>query len=306
MPQHELVLQPERDSAAAARRFVAALAERYGLVDIVEQVKLCTSELVTNAVLHARTELVVLVRATGNLMNVSVRDSSPVPLSVGSFEAGESLASGDEAHITGRGWVLVSAVANGCGVIEHDVGKTVWFELRSGVSPEGPPSALPTGAAPTRIEEAPPDWKTIRMVDVPARLMVASEQQLSDLVREAQLAVAGPAPALPGGRRTTALMQAISDRYAGQRGMGWSRAVQALSEGRDLITFEVPVPPEIGEDARVFLGLIEDAEELCRQGRLLVMPAPEELRFFRRWAVDEVLRQLDGAEPSPYPGPVTG
>ena len=63
---------------------------------------------------------------------------------------------------------------------------------------------------------------------------------------------------------------------------------------------ETTLAPAAAAAARSYLELLEQADELCRDGTLLT-PAPSAaVRRLRRWFVEEMAAQLpDGATPSP-------
>jgi len=122
-------LRPVPASASQARRFVAATLSEWGLEQATDVVSLLVSELVTNAVLHARSDVEVVVRlgdssnGDGNRpvwLHVEVHDSSPVLPVVREYE--------DET-MTGRGLALVRSFAFRWGVSPSSGGKSVWFEL---------------------------------------------------------------------------------------------------------------------------------------------------------------------------------
>ncbi|HSL26748.1 MAG TPA: ATP-binding protein [Acidimicrobiia bacterium] len=115
----EIALPPEPQSAPAARRFVLDL----GWVDDEDtRHKLSTlvSEVVTNAVLHARTPLTLKAQLQNNRIRVSVIDGS---------ETLPRLRRREPTAATGRGLLIVQALADRWGVDPVESGKTVWFEL---------------------------------------------------------------------------------------------------------------------------------------------------------------------------------
>jgi len=108
-------------SAGEARRFVATTLEEWQLGPLLETVTLLTSELVTNAIVHAGSEVDVVVRLTGEAARVEVTDRS---------DALPALRTAAEEEGSGRGLALVEALARRWGT-RHLVsgGKTVWFEI---------------------------------------------------------------------------------------------------------------------------------------------------------------------------------
>lgn len=114
-------------SVRRARSFVAAALEAWDIDDVHEVALLLTSEVVTNAVVHARSAFrLALELDEANLM-VEVTDRSsaePVPL------PDPGLGSDEAFH--GRGLRLVEALAGSWGWRRTDAGgKVVWFLLRA-------------------------------------------------------------------------------------------------------------------------------------------------------------------------------
>ncbi|WP_432510141.1 ATP-binding protein [Kineococcus sp. SYSU DK001] len=136
-----LVVEPLTSGVGAARRHVRDALRRLDgrtAEALEEPAELGVSELVSNAVLHARTSSVVTVRAMpSGRVRIEVGDSSPAPVQPRRFEAGAT---------TGRGLRLVAALALdwGCDASppERGPGKTVWFEPR----PLDAGAALPADA----------------------------------------------------------------------------------------------------------------------------------------------------------------
>ena len=116
-----LSLPTEPTSAATARAAVRALLSGAALE--TDAAELLVSELVANAVRYAATSN-VLLRATleGGLLHVEVQDGSsllPAPAAQPAWDS-ES----------GRGLLLVEAIADSWGVDPVGGGKRLWFELR--------------------------------------------------------------------------------------------------------------------------------------------------------------------------------
>ncbi len=115
-------LPAARVSAAHARRFVSDTLRSWSVpADSLDTACLLTTELVTNAVLHAGTDVALDVESWDHLLRIEVTDASaamPKPRS-------------DDPHLgtTGRGLALVKRLSSTWGVTPREPGKCVWFEL---------------------------------------------------------------------------------------------------------------------------------------------------------------------------------
>jgi len=113
-------------SVPDARHHVVATLDEWGCDGIVDTARLLTSELVTNAVLHARTEMTLAIEQTERGVRISVTDSSPVP---------PALRHHSVTATTGRGIRLLDQLASEWNVVDDNGGKTVWFTLTDDVDP---------------------------------------------------------------------------------------------------------------------------------------------------------------------------
>ncbi len=140
---HHLHLDPQPHLVSAARAFVLQHCPDVPgeTRDVLE---LLTSELVTNAILHAGTPLEVGLTITQESLVVTVHDLDRPSDQPGSFQHREG----------GWGLGLVSALATDSAIGPHpDGGKTAWFRLPLGALP-----VVEDGAAlrPNRSADAVP------------------------------------------------------------------------------------------------------------------------------------------------------
>jgi anti-sigma regulatory factor (Ser/Thr protein kinase) len=113
-------LRPEPSSVRDARRYVDDRLSSLGFATAVIAAELLVSELVTNAILHARTPVQLSVEQRGESVRVNVGDDSRrTPRT-----RHHSVDSG-----TGRGLLLVERMSTRWGVETTATGKVVWFEL---------------------------------------------------------------------------------------------------------------------------------------------------------------------------------
>jgi anti-sigma regulatory factor (Ser/Thr protein kinase) len=110
-------------SARQARELVAAALTEGGFHDqgLVDRLILMTSEVVTNAIVHARTEIEIRVRLEDDVIWVEVLDGAsrrPRRRHPSATDTG------------GRGLLLVDALADAWGVADADGdGKKVWIRI---------------------------------------------------------------------------------------------------------------------------------------------------------------------------------
>lgn len=290
---------PDSASAPAARRFVAEVLRGWALADLVDDAALATTELVGNAVLHARTEIEVRVARSGPGVRILVADRSPAPVVVPGGAAGAGPeppppgdGDGDLGSTTGRGLMIVAALASRWQVVPGHPAKHVWFEL--GTAPEAGEPAV-----------APPDPPAaaglgrVTLLDLPLALVVESEENLDQLVREFQLMALGRGGGgeVPG--RLARLMEEVLVAYAEPRHAARRRTAELLAAGVERAPITVMLPVGAAGDLRRLHALVTEADAYCRAGDLLTLASSAPVERLRAWIVDEVAAQLGGAAPRP-------
>lgn len=117
-----------RTSVGASRDFVTGVLIEWELHSLIEDIKLCVSELVTNALLHGvppGREFCVGLHRGEELVRLEVRDSGP----------GQPVVRRpDHDACSGRGLHIVNELADDFGVDDHVVGKTVWLVFKTPVA----------------------------------------------------------------------------------------------------------------------------------------------------------------------------
>ncbi|NGO73113.1 SpoIIE family protein phosphatase [Streptomyces sp. SB3404] len=149
--------EPVGRSVSTARGFVRDTLQGWGLADVVDDAVVLTSELVTNAVVHAGTAAEVVCLRDGDGVRIEVVDRYPerdLPLQEPGLQPGSPDREG------GRGLLLCAALATRWGVDYTTADKRVWFRLELPDRPVGtraagpalPDTALPV--ADTRVHVA--------------------------------------------------------------------------------------------------------------------------------------------------------
>ena len=130
--------------------------------DTLYTAQLLTSELVTNAVLHAGTGIEVRAWETNGSVHVRVFDEMATRLPIPHEQAPDAG--------TGRGLHMVEHLSAACGIEVSPAGKTVWFELWP------KPSDLKPGASWRAPRPLSGQGVRVSLVDVPVGLSRAAQR----------------------------------------------------------------------------------------------------------------------------------
>ncbi|MDT0611173.1 SpoIIE family protein phosphatase [Streptomyces lancefieldiae] len=271
---------PERPvSVASARRFVRAALDDVA-ADLVDTAQLLVSELVTNAVLHARTEVEVAVSRPEGRVRVRIGDRRPsrglVPQHCPPYAG------------TGQGLALVEQLASRCGVDSGDEGKTVWFELW----PDGPP---PPSSGWEPSVPAWPSEQTVTLVDVPSALYFACAQHRHAVLREVTLAasVGDDLRVVPEDLTTAHDINNVISACA-------TAALREPYPEAGLRSVRLPMPADAAPAVRTLRHVLDQAEEGAREELLLTLPALPRARAFQDWLFDQIVGQLTGGQPTAW------
>ena len=277
----DLVLPAEPSSAREARTALIEVMQAEGFGDRVFDAELAISEVVTNAVLHGREPLRLRIVVGADGLRVQVHDGSPVSPAFSMI---------DPTAVTGRGLLLVSAVADSWGVDPDETGKTVWFGFERVQPPRSEAEEadrLLAAWADGMTEDPAREKVRVVLTDVDARKLAASETHSEGLLRELNL-VGADAPHYD---RAQGVLRAAAPLDAMRLDIRHQVAV-ALHEGHETLDVTLTIRREDAEQVRDFMHALDEADRLSRSGELLVLPTPAETSAFRRSFLRRLLDQL--------------
>ncbi len=254
--------------------------------DLTDSALVAVSELVTNALVHAGTEIEVQVSIDPRGVLVEVHDGNPqAPV----------LRQNSRQSGTGRGLHMVQGLVDEWGVVRHGDGKAVWFRIGQ---PEGGPGVDAPGEHHAVV--------TVLLPEFPLLIHAAWQEHSAALLREYLL---------------MNLMEG-DEMFAFQRHAVASEALALMEEQAPRVDIE-PDPDQVMADAiepRVTASLVEltvplamvdafaqldlmmnDAIAAADSGDMMVPTTQPELREMRRWLCDQIRAQaLTGADPEPW------
>ncbi|MFG2165039.1 SpoIIE family protein phosphatase [Micromonospora chersina] len=163
-------LPADRRTPAAARALVRSVLAEADLHELLNEALLLTTELTTNAVEHARTELDIEVEADPAGLTVTVTDFASGPVDELLVGVRNTTSDITEVAERGRGLLLVDHFASRWGTTYLPTGKGVWFRLdRPGVGAATRPAGMtmatqadgdggtPSAAAMSELMQTTPD-----------------------------------------------------------------------------------------------------------------------------------------------------
>ena len=290
-----LTLEPESSSASLARRWVI---ERLGDFpgDAADDVALLVTEVVTNAIIHAKTPIDVGVSIVAGAARVEVVDRSLVLPAAKGYTVNAA---------TGRGLTLLDALATAWGAetLPGGAGKVVWFEVTDGdrgrdlIVPDffdldafAELDELDAGTAPTEL-------LSVHLLGIPIPLLREVSEQYDALFREFRLLAerSSDAPELPG--RLIALVDDLNGRYRSFTADTSAELDAAKLSDRSSIDLEYRIPAEAGPATAHYDDLLDEADGYCTAGSLLTLAPSREAVALRKWLLGEFIRQVGGETP---------
>ena len=297
---------PEPVSAGQARKVLREVLERTARTDWADAAELALSEVVTNAILHARTTFEVTIEVFEHHLMVQVRDGSPALPEQREYALPAT---------TGRGMALVAAVSQACGVHQLGVdGKVVWFCMDDASDPAADsPVALDWDIDGESVAGGALDaGTTVQLHNVPATLWLAARQHHEAMLRELLLHLTQDDQLRLGLHPAEEAHSLVSRNI--QRAVDPSQAagtaVAALPEGHPSplplvpreLNIGVTIPMGMGASFAQLQDALDTAERLAVEGRLLMHPGLPEIVAVRDWVCEQVVAQLAGVAPSPWAG----
>lgn len=151
---------------------------------------------------------------------------------------------------------------------------------------------------------APADgFGEVRLLRFPLDVHRRSTEAFEGLRREFQLiALRGPeADDVP--ERLLRLVDALAVEYQGLNVEADSARDAAAERGdREVSELVYRVPPAVPGACIALSEMVDEADEFCRQGDLLLtLASPPEAVAFRRWYLGEFVAQMNGEPPLPWP-----
>lgn len=288
-------LDVEASQVAVARSKVrqallgAALDPRLAWVaDWRDAVELAVSETVTNALVHAGTQVDLLLAIDAETIRVDVVDRSPVVPHVRPTAG---------AAISGRGLSLLAELTSRWGIDAHESSKSVWFELHREVGGSGDPIAADWAPAREIRDRATACPVVLR--DVPLILHAAWQVQAASILRDYLLScLEEDLGVLERHASVSAVLTLLSEQIppsAIDVDLA-SLAELSVQSAKEMTATEIVlrVPTSLVESFDVMDELLDAAIWAAQSGAFATPPILAEVAEMRRWICAQVRSQAAG------------
>ena len=143
----------------------------------------------------------------------------------------------------------------------------------------------------------------VHIVGLPVPLHVRTSEHTDELMREFTYLRAQSddpsAPTVPS--RLLDLVEELGGRYSGFTAGTQAELEAAIADDRPSVDLEYRVPADAAEACIHLRDLLDAADDFCRDGaHLLTLASPEDVVAYRRWFLDEFVRQVSGEPPRPW------
>ena len=288
----KLEVERDRRSVARCRHWIAELLADEPL-ELRETVALLASEVLTNALLHARTKITVAVEANADGVRVEVCDASvlvPIRRHLGADAS------------MGRGLLIVEKLASAWGVdpLPAGSGKLVWFEVRrdaKGHDLESRP--VHEQVAEHRSEPAKGEM-SFRLLRAPVELASRAWAEYGAAMGELRFLD-------PVGTDASRLLAVLAEAEAAAPGLRvfslvGEQLLEAAQRRRSTVDLEFEASTRVGEAAGFLTNLLDGIEDTyLREPPLLLSPRPgPQSRALRTWVLGEFVRQSQGLPAAPW------
>jgi hypothetical protein len=146
---------------------------------------------------------------------------------------------------------------------------------------------------------------TVQIVDLPVDVHVQAQQHGDEVSRELMLVAEqmhqrGDTAGLP--RRFVELVNALSHRYSMFTAEQEQQLNAAIESGRPNVSLTYTVPASAAEAAAGLGDILDEVDQYCRDGKLLLaLETPAPLVSYRRWFLEQFVNQAAGQPPVAWP-----
>ncbi|MGH2717043.1 MAG: hypothetical protein ACRDJU_00480 [Actinomycetota bacterium] len=133
-------------------------------------------------------------------------------------------------------------------------------------------------------------------------IYVSAREHSDGLMREFQLIAMGDPQAVDVPHRLVQLASQLSANYSSFGAAAQELLAEAEAAGTPQIDLTYHLPAALAAATAELSALLDEADRFCAGGEyLLTLVTPPEALAFRRWFIDEIVRQISAEAPTSWP-----
>jgi hypothetical protein len=137
----------------------------------------------------------------------------------------------------------------------------------------------------------------VTILEFPLKVGLRARQHRESLLREFAIIASGGGDDAEVPKRLIEIARMHDERYSGLNPEADDAVDAAMNRGEEFIDFEVTVPERIKQDTVDLGPVLVEVDEYCRNGDLLTLSPPDDVRAFWIWFLGEFVRQVSGEPP---------
>lgn len=145
---------------------------------------------------------------------------------------------------------------------------------------------------------------TVRLIGVPVRVLEAARRHHDELMHEFSLLAVQEHLADDVPKRMLELIDTLGREYAGTSDQSNAQVEAAIERGDLTVDVTYEVAEHVVDAADRLAALMDEADEFCRREQMLTLQRSQVAKDFADWYLDEFRRQIAGAAPRPWDGPL--
>ncbi len=150
---------------------------------------------------------------------------------------------------------------------------------------------------------APGELREVRLLQFPLDVYQRANEAFEGLRREFTLIAMRTTDAQQVPKRLLQLVDALTGEYEALNEETDRVRDDAIDRGEKVLDQLVyRLPPSAAPACMALNQMLDEADQFCAEGELLLsLASPPEAVAFRRWFLGEIVAQLDGEPPLPWP-----
>jgi hypothetical protein len=136
---------------------------------------------------------------------------------------------------------------------------------------------------------------------LPVGVYLAAEEHHDALMREFALLIGGDLERSATPSRLMELVAALVKQFGTGNDQRRAQVEAARRSGQRAVDVAMLFQAGAQRAVSAVADQLDEVDEFCERGLLLTAASTPAVKRFRRWYTDEVVRQLDGQSPRPWP-----